>query len=290
MTDRSRGARKGSSTELGGFGSTSAGAGTVRVDPAFIPVLLYHAIGEPARAGLERFTLSDSSFTEHVQILAAHRDRGATPLLIGDLADGLRGDRPLPPRPFAVTFDDGYDNNLPAIIALAEAGIPSTIFVTASFVGQSGMLDAHELRELARHPLVEVGAHGVRHIRLDELSRDEIAGELRGGREYLQEITGAGIDSVAYPHGAHDRRVLAEVRRAGYSSGVAVRNALSRPGDDPFAIARWTILDSHSAQDLHRVLGGGLAIVGSSERLRTRGFRVVRRSRHLVRTLTGRAG
>jgi peptidoglycan/xylan/chitin deacetylase (PgdA/CDA1 family) len=260
------------------------------VSASFIPVLLYHAIGEPARPSLERFTMSEPAFAEHVQILSAHRNGGATPMLIGELAESLRGERFLPTRPFAVTFDDGYDDNLAAILALAEAGIPSTIYVTASFIGQPGMLDANELRELARHPLVEVGAHAVRHLRLDELSRHEIERELQGAREYLQEITGVRIDSVAYPHGAYDRRVLTEVRRAGYSSGAAVKNALSRPGDDPLAIARWTVLDSHSARDLQRVLGGGLGIVGSSERLTTRGYRVVRRSRRLLGKLPGRAG
>jgi peptidoglycan/xylan/chitin deacetylase (PgdA/CDA1 family) len=257
---------------------------------AFIPVLLYHAIGEPARAGLERFTLSEAGFAEHVEALRAHADGGATPMLIGALAEGLRGLRPLPSRPFAVTFDDGYDDNLAAIRTLADAGVPSTIYVTASFIGKPGILDPAEVRELAQHPLVEVGAHSVNHVRLDELSRTEIARELDGARRILQEITGCGVESVAYPHGAYDRRVLDEVRRAGYTSGAAVKNALSRPDDDPLAIARWTVVDSPGADDVRNVLAGRLAIVGTSERLRTRGYRVVRRARRRVRALTGRAG
>jgi peptidoglycan/xylan/chitin deacetylase (PgdA/CDA1 family) len=259
------------------------------VSASFIPVLLYHAVGEPARAGLERFTLSEAGFAAHLQALSAHRDGGATPMLVGPLADGLRGVRPLPDRPFAVTFDDGYDDNLAAIRALADAGIPSTIYVTSSFVGRPGMLSAAEVRELAQHPLVEVGAHAVHHVRLDELSRQEIVREVGGGRRQLQEITGYGIDSIAYPHGAYDGRVLEEVRGAGYSSGAAVKNALSRPGDDPLAIARWTVLDSHGPDDVRRVLDGQLATVGTSERLRTRGYRVVRRTRRRFRVLTGRA-
>src|ERR1700674_527133 len=137
------------------------------VTASFIPVLLYHAIGEPARSGLERFTLPEPAFTEHVRTLAAHRDRGATPLLIRELAEGLRGEVMLPTHPFAVTFDDGYDDNLAAILALADAGIPSTIYVTTGLVGKPGMLGANEVRDLAWHPLVEVGAHSVQHVRLD---------------------------------------------------------------------------------------------------------------------------
>jgi len=249
------------------------------VSEAFIPVLLFHSIRAPALRGLEKYTVSERAFADHVSIIRSHCEGGATPLLISDLAAGLRSARSLPTRPFAVTFDDGYDDNLPAIHALAEAGIPSTLYVVASCVGRPGMLDDDQLRELARHPMVEVGAHTVHHPRLDELSRPKIAQELQAARAYLQELTGAVIDSVAYPHGAHDRRVLAEARRAGYSSGVAVKNALSRPGDDPFAIARWTVFDRHRAQDLARVLNGEISIVGPGEHLRTRGFRVVRRTR-----------
>jgi len=259
------------------------------VTPPFIPVLLYHAVGEPARPGLERYTTAESVFAEHIQVLATHRNHGATPELIDDLARQLRGERPFPSRPFAVTFDDGYDDNLPAILALAEAGIPSTIYVTAGYVGRRGMLNAEQVKLLARHPMIEVGAHTVRHVRLDELTRDEVHSELHDAREFLQDITGVDIRSVAYPHGAHDRRVLTEARRAGYSSGAAVKNALSHPGDDPLAIARWTILDHHSAHDVRRVLDGGLPIVGSSEHLRTRGYRAVRRSRRILAKAAGRA-
>jgi len=150
----------------------------VAVTASFIPVLLYHAIGEPARPGLERYTTAKSVFAEHIQVLATHHNQGATPELIDDLARQIRGERPFPSRPFAVTFDDGYVDNLPAILALAEAGIPSTIYVIASAVGRRGMLDAEQVTLLARHPMVEVGAHTVRHVRLDELARDEIQREL----------------------------------------------------------------------------------------------------------------
>jgi peptidoglycan/xylan/chitin deacetylase (PgdA/CDA1 family) len=259
------------------------------VSTSFIPVLLYHSIRDAAFPGLERFTVSVPAFADHVKVLSSCRERGATALLISELAEVLRGECPAPARPFAVTFDDGYDDNLPAILALADAGIPSTIYVTAGLVGKRGMLDTDQIRDLAMHPMVEVGAHTVSHLRLDELSRPEIEHELQGARQYLQEITGGPIASVAYPHGAHDRRVLAEVRRAGYSSGAAVKNALSRPGDDPFAIARWSVLDSHSPQDIARVLDGAISVVGSREHLRTRGFRVVRRMRRRLGIVTGRA-
>jgi peptidoglycan/xylan/chitin deacetylase (PgdA/CDA1 family) len=258
------------------------------VNPAYIPVLLYHAIGSYLRPGLEEFTTSDDDFDAHVRVFAAYRERGWTPMLVTDLAVALRGMAPMPTRPFAVTFDDGYDDNVGAIDRLAVAGIPSTIYVTASYVDQPGFLTRDEIRALAARDDVEVGAHSVRHRRLDELSRPAIAGELRGCRTFLNAITEGPIQSVAYPHGNHDERVLDEAARAGYLSGAAVKNALSRPGDDPLAIARWTVLARHTAADIEAVMDGRAPIVGMGEHLSTRVYRHARRARAQSRALLGR--
>jgi peptidoglycan/xylan/chitin deacetylase (PgdA/CDA1 family) len=257
--------------------------------PRYIPVLLYHAVNEYSRPGLTSFTTTPEMFAQHVELLGGYVERGWTPLLAADLSDALRGTRPMPGHPFAVTFDDGYDDNAAAIAALAAVRIPSTIYVTASYVGQPGFMNAAQLRALAADPMVDIGAHSVRHRRLDELSRPEIVGELRGSRLYLGEVTGTDIASVAYPHGNHDARVLAEVANAGYSSGAAVKNALSRPGDDPLAIARWTVFADHTAEDVAKVMDGNAPIVGDGERLQTRVYRHARRCRARARAAVGRS-
>lgn len=256
--------------------------------PVYIPVLLYHSVGEFLRPGLADFTTGEEVFAAHVQALAGYREAGWTPMLVTELAAALRGMAPMPARPFAVTFDDGYDDNIAAIARLADAGISSTIYVTAGYVDQPGFLTRAEVRELAGLSHVEVGAHSVRHRRLDELSRPAIIGELRGCRAFLSEVTGEAVMSVAYPHGNHDERVLDEAARAGYLSGAAVKNALSRPGDDPLAIARWTVLATHTAQDIAAVMDGGVPVVGERERVPTRVYRHVRRARTQVRSLIGR--
>jgi peptidoglycan/xylan/chitin deacetylase (PgdA/CDA1 family) len=244
-----------------------------------VPVLLYHAVGEPARARLEGFTSSPAVFREHLAVLADRIAAGATPMSITDYADALRDGRALPTRPFVVTFDDGYDDTIGAMTALADIGIPSVVYVTVDFIGRPGFMTPNDLRELAAHPLMEVGAHSISHPRLDELPRAEIAHQIGAARMYLQHVTGAPIPSVAYPHGNYDRRVLDEVRRAGHTSGAAVRNVLSRPGDNPLAIARWTVRDVHTADDVAAVMDGNLSIVGDRERIVTRGYRIVRRTR-----------
>jgi hypothetical protein len=96
-------------------------------------------------------------------------------------------------------------------------------------------------------------------------------------------VTGAAVVSFAYPHGAYDGRVRLAVIGAGYRSAAAVKNALSHPADDPFAIARWTVTAGTPASRVAGVLDGeGAPHAWARERLRTRAYRTARRGRRRI--------
>src|SRR5439155_805016 len=95
---------------------------------------------------------------------------------------------------------------------------------------------------------------------------------------------GARTLSFAYPHGSHDRRSVAAVRDAGYTSAVAVKNALSHSGDDVFALARVTIEAHTSTATVRAALDGTLRMAPRGELWRTRGYRQLRRWRRAARS------
>jgi peptidoglycan/xylan/chitin deacetylase (PgdA/CDA1 family) len=245
---------------------------------AHIPVLLYHGVRDEPALGLERWTLSRACFDEHVDAMVAS---ARTPMTMSQVAACLRGEAELPAEPMAVTFDDGWSDTLPAVELLAERGIASTVYVQTGRVGQDDWLDVDGLRALdALGDLVEVGAHSVDHPRLDELSGVALEREVAGSKAYLEDVLGHAIDGFAYPHGAHDPRSRAAVVAAGYTHAAAVKNALSHAGDDPFAIARWTVHAETSAFEMGAVLEGGDAeVVRTGDRARTVAYRTVRRLR-----------
>jgi peptidoglycan/xylan/chitin deacetylase (PgdA/CDA1 family) len=249
-----------------------------------IPVLLYHSVADDARRSDRRYTVSRATFEGHADAI---RDSGRVPLLITDVAAGLRGHGPLPEQPVAITFDDGFANTYDAVEALLRRDLPSTTYVTTGEVGAPDRLSPSRLAELADLPAVEVGAHAVRHRRLDELDERELDDEVRVSKGQLEDLTQLTVCSFAYPHGAYDRRVRDAVMDAGYRSAVAVKNALSHAADDPFAIARWTVTAGTSASRIAGVLEGeGVQRAPAHERLRTRAYRTVRRRGHrLARTL-----
>jgi peptidoglycan/xylan/chitin deacetylase (PgdA/CDA1 family) len=242
-----------------------------------IPVLLYHSVSDHPAHSDAWGAVSRAEFAAHVDVIKAS---GRVALGITELAAALRGERPLPDRPVAVTFDDGLADTYAAIELLRSHHLASTVYVTSGEVGARDRLSPPQLAALAGLAGVEVGAHAVRHRRLDELDVAEVADELRVSKAQLEDLTQRSIRSFAYPHGSYDRRVRTAAIDAGYRSAAAVKNAVSHPGDDPMAIARWTVTGGTPAARIEQVLeGAGVPLAWRHERLRTRAYRTVRRRR-----------
>ena len=93
-------------------------------------ILLYHRIAGPRTDPLE-LDVSADHFAAQLDVLA----READVLPLDDFEDRRRAGT-LPRRATAITFDDGYADNLfAAAPALQRAGLPATVFVTTGMTG-----------------------------------------------------------------------------------------------------------------------------------------------------------
>jgi peptidoglycan/xylan/chitin deacetylase (PgdA/CDA1 family)/GT2 family glycosyltransferase len=246
--------------------------------PSPIPVLLYHRI---AAADDDRFAVTPERFSQHVRLIAAS---GRTPVTIGELADGIQGKRPLPARPVAVTIDDAYEDTPRAVAESVANGLSVTVYVTTGTLDRPGMLSTSQLRALAAMgPKVELGAHSDSHAHLDALEQAEVRRELRTSKRHLEQLMRRPVETFAYPHGSYDDAVRAAVIDAGYRSATAVKNAISHPDDDPWAIARYTVTSATTMGRLADILDGRSApLAWRRERLRTWAARTARRLRRRV--------
>lgn len=166
-------------------------------------VLLYHRVGEPAVDPFGQ-AVSPATFASHLEMLRNRYTVLPLPDLLARFPDGA----------VAVTFDDGYADNLTAAWPVAaRLGVPLTVFVTVQPVldekpfdwdereDQGRPLTVAELRELAALPGVGIGAHTMTHPRLATLSAGEQRRELAEGRARLAELIGRRVDLLAYPFG-----------------------------------------------------------------------------------------
>ncbi len=205
-------------------------------DPLTV-VLTYHSISR----GPKPLCIAPHELERHLDMLAG---AGFEPLPLAELVHRLSGDRPLPRRSFALTFDDGYRNfRQAALPLLARRGLPSTLFVTAASdrgglsrgTGEP-LLALDELPELARSD-VEIGAHSVSHADLTAIDDDALERELTDCRQILEGHAGRAVEHFAYPFGRFDARVRIAVGER-FSTACTCRLAAASPGLDPLSIPR----------------------------------------------------
>jgi peptidoglycan/xylan/chitin deacetylase (PgdA/CDA1 family) len=117
----------------------------------------------------------------------------------------------------AITFDDGNRSDVElALPALAERGMRGTFFVLGGRIGMPGYLDESGIRELAAAGM-GVGCHGADHRSWRAIDDDALDHELTGGRAAIEAALGAPVTEASCPFGEYDRRVLAKLRREGFS-------------------------------------------------------------------------
>jgi peptidoglycan/xylan/chitin deacetylase (PgdA/CDA1 family) len=204
-----------------------------------ILVLCYHGISRRWPAPM---SVTPEGFESQLELLVRRDYRGAT------FADALSD--PPARKTVVVTFDDALRSVLDfAFPVLTRLGLPATVFVPTNFPSKpdramswSGIeqwlggeheqellpMSWEEIGGLAEAGW-EVGSHTRSHPHLTTLTDPNLADELEGSRDELQERLGRPCRTIAYPYGDHDDRVATAAGRAGYIAGATLPARLPRP-------------------------------------------------------------
>jgi peptidoglycan/xylan/chitin deacetylase (PgdA/CDA1 family) len=206
----------------------------------YVPVLMYHYVREVDEAADPlgyRLSITPQLFGEQMAWLDEHN---YTPLTMSDLAACLSNQQDCPARPVAITFDDGYPDQLEnAVPILRRYGFPATFYIVPGLVGRPGYLDWAGVQALVANGM-EVGAHTVSHVELTSLKPREARFEIVESRRILEEKLNIEVHSFSYPAGDYSTSVARMVHRAGFTNAV-----ITRPGNtvtDLFTIPRRRIL------------------------------------------------
>jgi peptidoglycan/xylan/chitin deacetylase (PgdA/CDA1 family) len=211
-------------------------------------ILMYHSIGRLPEDPIKHFT-SPERFHEHMNYLKRRGLRGVSirelhqAVVAGDVK-GLVG----------ITFDDGYKDFLQvAVPALEDLGFSATVFAVGGMLGRENdwehdytprprlkLLEAEDLREVSRRGM-EVGAHGMSHVKLASLGPEQLEEEVKGSRRLLSEMLGEEVEGFSYPYGSFDSAALEAVRRAGYTYACA---APSQVDWNQYALPRIPVADN----------------------------------------------
>ncbi len=116
-----------------------------RVNPSQGLILVYHHVAQSQQDPWEMF-VSPANFEEHLQVLAKYY----CPLPLNDFVESAKTGS-LPKGAVAITFDDGYADNLVAANLLQAHAIPATLFVISNSIGQRSPFWWDRLEALLLH-------------------------------------------------------------------------------------------------------------------------------------------
>lgn len=223
-----------------------------------LPILMYHRIDvrDPSLPAITRsLTVDPHDFEAQMEWLVAH---GYHTITQRQLFDALVRGRKLPAKPVMITFDDGYRNVFgKASPIIQRLGLWATAYVIVGRIshGDPSFLTWPNLVSLERRG-VEIGSHTLAHRDLTSLSSSELRHELLGSRLALEQRLGHPVQSLAYPYGAHDGRVVQMARSSGYVLAVTTRAGTRQQGRAPLELHRIQILDSTRRSGFAALLGG----------------------------------
>jgi len=234
-----------------------------------LPVLMYHKVGVPPEGSrLKKLWVSEEEFRWQMGYLKRH---GYAPLTLRAVADLLAKGHPLPSNGVAITFDDGYRNNVEkALPILSEFGFPATIFIVVNAVGRDNFW--HDPSNEIRLPMVgwddvvalqnagwDIGSHTLNHPRLSRLSLAEVETELIESRRILGEKGGVPPVSFAHPYGdgADHADIRRLIQKAGYLTACSVHRGKANVAESPFCLKRIFVRGDDTRWDFHLNLTRG---------------------------------
>jgi peptidoglycan/xylan/chitin deacetylase (PgdA/CDA1 family) len=132
-----------------------------------------------------------------------------------------------------LSFDDAYENAFTEAFPILQAvGAAACIFPATKFIGQHNAWDATpfgafhhatagQLRTLADAGWL-IGSHGHTHTALVQLSDAQLKTELVTSRNILEDIIDKPVQTLNFPFGNFNARVLDAVHRAGYTATISI--------------------------------------------------------------------
>lgn len=126
-------------------------------------------------------------------------------------------------KPVVLTFDDGWEDfYINAFPIFKEYNIKSTLYVITGLVGTPGYCNLDELKELKESGIVDIQCHTVSHPRLATLSDNDIIKEIEDSKKYLKNNLDIEADTICYPYGSFNDRVINLSINSGYKYGLAM--------------------------------------------------------------------
>lgn len=198
-----------------------------------IPILIYHYVEyvkdarDTIRASLN---ITPNVFEAQIKTL---KDDGYIFVTPSYIAMALQETITPENKVVVLSFDDGYlDFYTDVYPILVRQQVRAIVYVVPNFLDRPNFMYTWQLRDIAKSPYVEVGAHTMNHTMLRGLDYDSATQEIIQSRIVLENMLHVPIHSFAYPYGAFDDEARQIVEKAGFTSAVGtLSNSVQTPAN-----------------------------------------------------------
>jgi peptidoglycan/xylan/chitin deacetylase (PgdA/CDA1 family) len=207
-----------------------------------IPILTYHSLDDSRSV----ISTSPSTFKKQMEFMW---ENGYQTLSLTTVVELMHLKEPFPEKKFAVTFDDGYQNNyIEAFPIMQEFGFKGTIFFMAGGdVNRNGsgqlssfenrpLLSWSEINEMHKYGF-EFGAHTLTHPDLTQIPLTQAEHEIVQSKEAIQDHLGVKVKTFAYPYGKYNGNVIKIVRNH-FEGACSTKLGKIEINNDPHALKR----------------------------------------------------
>ena len=209
---------------------------------ATVPVLLYHHVVADELATSDMcYCVSITNFQSQMSWLAEH---GYTGIPVSRLVEVLKNGGELPPKPVAITFDDGMqDIYTTAFPIMQHYGFSGNMFLIASWVNGEGVMNSAEIQAMISDGW-EIGSHSMTHF---DLTSDfsQLRYQLFDSKNLLEEMFGVPVNTLAYPFGMFNNSVVAKVSAYGYTAAFALGRGYDQYASQIYALTREEVRASY---------------------------------------------
>ena len=197
--------------------------------PKGIRVLMYHKISTNERNDL---TVTCEQLDNHLNYLQKNDYQCIT---TQQVIDFYLYQKPLPPNPVLLTFDDGYENVLHyAYPILKKYDAKATLFITTAFVGSINQWDRGNDKIMSLSQLkklcpatFELGLHSHEHHNYKQLSLQQIENDLRTNIDFFKNNGLNYTPAFAYPYGGCPQNICSTFKEWGVQIAFRIGNKVN---------------------------------------------------------------
>jgi peptidoglycan/xylan/chitin deacetylase (PgdA/CDA1 family) len=171
-------------------------------------------------------------------------EHGYTGIPVTQLVDVLQNGGQLPPKPVAITFDDGMqDIYTTAFPIMQHYGFSGTLFLIADWINGEGLMNTAEVQEMISNGW-EIGSHSMTHFDLTS-DYSQLRYQLFDSKHMLEEMFGVPVNTLAYPFGLFNTNVVKKVSAYGYKAAFALGRGYIQSANEIFDLTREEVRESY---------------------------------------------